>query len=241
MRHDIFSKTNLLLTKLRTGQGFAKWQVSIGGRFPHETYDHIITCAERVLTYTALIGFASASFAPGVEGSGQDGSAAETEWQRDFRRLLASLAPTSHQITSRLALLSSSVANGQPLPPYMRPLEPYHLLRRLEAIDAELLSVKHIDEPGYAAFAVLQIASRSVVSDVNALTEHVRKLVGELDFSFHIVSTADDESSTSTAETVGTTGEGDADGDKASAARLRGDEDANSGKTRMSHKSQKHD
>lgn len=195
IRHSVFSKSYILLNKLRVGQAFTKWQVSVGGRFPSETYNDIITCAERVLTYTALIGFASASFGPSAEGSDTNGTmeqeAKETEWQRDFKRLLSSLAPTSHQITSRLALLSSSVQNGQPLPPYMLPLEPFHLLSQMEQVDRELLSVKHIAEPNYAAFAVLQIATRSLVGDLNALTEHVKNLVGELDFSFHVASTAE--------------------------------------------------
>lgn len=51
-------------------------------------------------------------------------------------------------------------------------------------INKEILSINHIAQPGYAAFAVMQIASRSLIYDLNKLTEDVKSLVGELDFSF---------------------------------------------------------
>jgi hypothetical protein len=68
-----------------------------------------------------------------------------------------------------LALLSSSITNGQPLPPYLKPPEAYQLSRRLEAVDRDILSIKHIAEPGYAAFAVLQISTRCIHMDLEKL------------------------------------------------------------------------
>lgn len=59
---------------------------------------------------------------------------------------------TSQTVTSLLSLLSSSVTNGNALPPYLRTPEPYALAERLENIDRDILSVKHIAEPGYASF-----------------------------------------------------------------------------------------
>ena len=188
-RSRMFSKTQLLIQKLRSSYGLTSWQLGIGGRFPSETYGEIIKRVERILLYTALIGFASASFSPGAEeafhihAAGGTGHAEESEWQRAFKKLAVQVSPTAHEITSRLALLSSSVTNGTPLPPYLRGLEGYHLMRRLRELDPDVLSVKHLDEPGYAAFAVLQVSARSVVGDLNELTELVGKLVGELDFS----------------------------------------------------------
>lgn len=56
-------------------------------------------------------------------------------------------------------------------------------------VDPEILSLKHISEPGYAAFAVMSISTRCIHMDVERLLKAVKGLVGELDFSFHVVST----------------------------------------------------
>lgn len=180
---NLLSKSHLLITAMRTSLNYSRWQLSIGGRFPKETYDDMIDDVEGIVRSTALLGYASRTFAAGADSN------PETEWTRDFKALSASIGTTSHDITSRLALLSSSLSNGQPLPPYLQPLQPFQLLTKLEALDRDILSVRHLAEPGYAAFAVMQIASRVIIMDLNAVTERVKSLVGELDFSFHVVST----------------------------------------------------
>ncbi|KAL5440165.1 hypothetical protein PMIN06_009738 [Paraphaeosphaeria minitans] len=85
-------------------------------------------------------------------------------------------------------MLSSSVTNSVPLPPYLAPPTAYALSSKLEALDRNIMSLRHISEPGYAAFAVIQISTRCIQMDVERLLGRVRGLVGELDFSFHIVS-----------------------------------------------------
>lgn len=137
-----------------------------------------------------------------------DGSG--SAWMHDFRRLVATAKVTTHEVTSLLCLLSASITNRQPLPPYLKTPRPYSFSKRLEALDKDILSIKHIAEPGFAAFAVLQISTRCIVGDVERLMwyvrtiflcrrnanfynlfRHVKGLVGELDFSFHAVSTTD--------------------------------------------------
>jgi tRNA U38,U39,U40 pseudouridine synthase TruA len=100
-----------------------------------------------------------------------------------------------------LSLLSSSIQNGQPLPPYLKVPNPYQLSRKLEAVDSDILSLRHIAEPGYAAFAVMAISTRCISMDIERLLKAVKKLVGELDFSFHVVST-NTSSENSSAETL---------------------------------------
>ena len=67
----------------------------------------------------------------------------------------------------------------------------------MEAVDRDILSIRHIAEPGYAAFAVMQISTRCIHMDIQKLLSAVKKLVGELDFSFHTVSTQDSSQTTS--------------------------------------------
>ena len=98
-----------------------------------------------------------------------DGDNSQTEWFNGFRRLMGSINITSHEITSMLSLLSASITSGQPLPPYLTTPQPYQLSGKLEALDYDILSVRHITEPGYAAFAVMQISTRCIVGDLEKL------------------------------------------------------------------------
>lgn len=179
VRLAVFAKEMLLIQTMRANLGFQSWQLEIGGKFPKEIYSKLVTEAESILSWMSMIAYASKSFAI----SGDDGS--KDEWQLDFLKLVSSVETTSEQVSSRLALLSNSVSNGTPLPPYLQPVQSYNLDDKLQMINKEILSISHIAQPGYAAFAVMQIASRSLIYDLNKLTEDVKSLVGELDFSFH--------------------------------------------------------
>ena len=121
-----------------------------------------------ILNYLALISYASRSFIHDV-----DTSPDQATWIHDFSRLVSSISTTSQEITSILALLSAAVTNGNPLPPYLRAPRPYQLSQKLEELDADILSIKHIAEPGYSAFAVIQIASSLISDDLAKLIEYV--------------------------------------------------------------------
>lgn len=136
----------------------------------------------------ALISYASKDFTDNTHNHDPD----QTSWLRDMERLVQFTHVTSHEITSLLALLSASVTNGSmtpkrsvsdvslakpvllaPLPPYLKKPQPFRLSERLEALDADILSINHIAEPGYAAFAVMQIASSMIGDDLGKLIESV--------------------------------------------------------------------
>ena len=48
-------------------------------------------------------------------------------------------------------------------------------------------------EPGYAAFAVMQIAATMLADDLEGLLRETKKLVGEMDFSVNVVREEDYE------------------------------------------------
>jgi hypothetical protein len=98
-----------------------------------------------------------------------DPNASNSDWLHDFKKLVSSARVTTHEVTSVLCLLSASITNRQPLPPYLKTPRPYSFTRRLEALDKDILSIKHIAEPGYATFSVLQISTRCIVGDVDRL------------------------------------------------------------------------
>jgi hypothetical protein len=68
-----------------------------------------------------------------------------------------------------LSLLSSALLHGRPLPPYLTPPTTGRYLQRLNAIDREILSNRHIAEPEYSAFAVMQICARCIQDDMRKI------------------------------------------------------------------------
>jgi hypothetical protein len=110
----------------------------------------------------ALIGYASREFSHGDEDS-------ESKWSENFRRLMLEANITTQEITSILSLLSGSIKNGQPLPPYLKTPKPYSLTAKLEEMDNDILSVRHINEAGYSALAVIQLCSRCALGDLDKL------------------------------------------------------------------------
>lgn len=112
----------------------------------------------------ALISYASQCFSDTKHKDSEQGT-----WLQDMSRLVQIVNVTSHEITSILVLLSASVTNGSPLPPYIKKPQSFKLSEKLEALDADILDVSHISEPGYAAFAVMQIASSLINDDLGKL------------------------------------------------------------------------
>lgn len=186
-RHKIFGKLLLLLPSLKQHADWQKWEPTIGGKFPRETYDGITLRSMNIMNYLSLMAYATQSWT--IENGAKYPNTEPTrrrEWLNDLMTLVDSIGPTSHSITSILSLLSASVKTGSALPPYIQLPEPYDLSRRLEKLDKGILDAKHVEEPGYSAYAVLQVCSSLVTDDLRRLVDHVRELVGETDFSFTV-------------------------------------------------------
>ena len=188
IRHKIFSKCHIIISGLRTQTSFIKYDIPVGGRFPVQQYKQLLTELQNVLNFIALISVASVPFNELKTEQDDDHG---LEWLLHFRNVIGEAKITSQSVTTLLSLLSSSITNGNPLPPYLRVPAPYQLSERLDALDQDILSIRHIAEPGYASFSVIQIGTKSLVDDLQKLLDGVRELVGELDFSFHVISTMD--------------------------------------------------
>jgi len=183
VRHKTFGKLVLLLPSLRQHTEWQKWEVSIGGKFPRGTYETIIMKLEKIMQYMALMSYATQTWSNKNDDPASQ-SAYHRVWLDDLSRLLKTVNPTSHSITSTLTLLSGSVTQGSALPPYMHMPEPYHLSRRLESLDRGILDIRHVEEPGYSAYAVMQVTSSLIHDDLKKLVLLVKELVGEVDFGF---------------------------------------------------------
>ncbi|KIY04117.1 uncharacterized protein Z520_00809 [Fonsecaea multimorphosa CBS 102226] len=175
-RRKVFDKLIVMLNRLREHSQFLKYEPTFGGKFPKETYDELIVHMQSLFNYMALTAYSSNAFSSESE---------ESEWLKLFKRVTANSTITSHALTSTLCLVSASITNSQPLPPYISVARPIDIAGQLAAIDPGILSIKHIKEPCYAAFAVLEIASILIMQETCAVLAKVRELVGEVDFSVH--------------------------------------------------------
>ncbi|ELR07383.1 hypothetical protein VC83_06608 [Pseudogymnoascus destructans] len=186
-RHKIFSKLMMILPSLKKHADWQKWEPTVGGKFPRETYEAIILRSTNILNYLSIISYATQIWSK-EEGSvpTQTETATQRAWLNDLSVLIEDVGPASHQITSALSLLSASITQGSTLPPYIQLPEPYYLNKRLEALDAGILGMRHIEEPGYSAYACLQVATSLITDDLARLVKHVKDLVGETDFSFTV-------------------------------------------------------
>ncbi|MCJ1389451.1 hypothetical protein MMC18_002308 [Xylographa bjoerkii] len=184
-RNQILNKELALFAQLRQHSDATSFEPTLGGKFPKGRYDTIINEVQNILNYMSLISYATRNYGQGVDTLG------ERKWVKDFARVLSSIHVTSQEVTSLLSLLSASVTNSSPLPPYLKVPSAYEISVKMKEVDADILSINHIAEPGYAAFAVTQVASSLINDDLNKLLANVKELVGETDFSFHIVSSAE--------------------------------------------------
>ncbi|KAK3313703.1 hypothetical protein B0H66DRAFT_358322 [Apodospora peruviana] len=127
-------------------------------------------------------------------------------WLNAVAEVFASLSPTHHNVLSTLTLLSNSLLSGQSLPPFLPLPRPYELTRRLMNIshnvtgscdqdredepllsgDKGILDPRHMEQPGYAEFAALQVCTALMCDDLDAVMKAVSGLVGVVDFSFRV-------------------------------------------------------
>lgn len=135
-----------------------------------------------ILRFTGMIAFVTNTFKE------LDGPATtERTWLRDFKDLIASLELTSHSVTSLLAIISGAITSGKPLPPYLTAPDRYHIDDLLSDLDSDILRTTHVCEPGYAAFAVMQVSTTMLAEDLAELLADTKILVGEAEFNMDIV------------------------------------------------------
>jgi hypothetical protein len=156
------------------------------------------------MNYLSLMVYATQAWQAEL-GDNYPNSKQETrrKWLTDLTHLIDNVRPTSHSITSILSLLSASVKTGSALPPYIQLPEPYNLSRRLEALDKGILDSRHVQEPGYSAYAVMQVCSSLVFDDLARLVDNVKDLVGETDFSFKVTTSESSVDSTGSERSSG--------------------------------------
>lgn len=157
-RRKIFKEEMQLLTALRMHSHFSSYEPAIGGKFPKQTYDSIISEVQRILNSMSLMAHTAQSLSSLPESENS-----ESKWKTRLAEIAFSSADfNSHRITSLLCNLSAALTNAQPLPPYLSTTESFPLARRMQRIDQGLLDIRHAEDPDFSAFVALEVL-RSVV------------------------------------------------------------------------------
>ncbi|ETS83906.1 hypothetical protein PFICI_05782 [Pestalotiopsis fici W106-1] len=188
-RRRLFGKLLLLLPSLNQHANFQRYEPTIGGKFPRQTYLDIIQRATRITSYLTLMSHSVTWH--------QNPSQEDRAWNQALSALLQDVSSTKDTIICTLALVSNSLLNGQPLPPNIPVPKPYELTRHLQKIKVpapsagtgptiNLLDASNMAENGYAEFAVLQVTSVLVCDELAGIVKGVGKLVGVVDFSFRV-------------------------------------------------------
>jgi hypothetical protein len=139
------------------------------------------------MSYLSLVAYATQSWSTKTDHqTSTTNPAARTAWLHDLTQLIDRIGPASHEVTSTLILLSHSVTQGTPLPPYFNAPKGFDLSKSLEALDSGILDARHVEEPGYSAYAVCQVGNSLINDDLQRLTEAIKELVGETDFSWKV-------------------------------------------------------
>jgi hypothetical protein len=60
----------------------------------------------------------------------------------------------------------------------------YHLSEKLRGLDPDILSIKHMQDAGYSAYAVMEIISSMIIHDLDVLVTSTESLVGVISFDF---------------------------------------------------------
>ncbi|KIX06506.1 uncharacterized protein Z518_04482 [Rhinocladiella mackenziei CBS 650.93] len=194
-RSRLFAKQLILIQAMKNHLKFIRWEPTFGGRFPRETYGRLLNHTQNILRFTGMVAHVTKTFEELPENTHRHPPVAEESmsetvkgtWLKEFKDLIASLELTSHDVTSLLAIISGAIVTGKPLPPYLKAPEHYHIGETLTRLDADILSVKHVCEPGYSAFAVMQVSTTMLAQDLADLLVETKKLVGEADFSLDVV------------------------------------------------------
>lgn len=163
-RRRIFKEEMMLLAGLRMHSHFSAFEPPIGGKFPKETYDNIISEVQRILTSMSLMAHTTQNLDALAVESEHSGHGSDPPWMSHFAEIAQKSADfNSHQITSLLCHLSAAITNAQPLPPYLSAPESFPLARQMQKIDDKLLNISHIEDPSFSAFVALEVL-RSVVT-----------------------------------------------------------------------------
>ncbi|KAJ5494426.1 hypothetical protein N7463_010513 [Penicillium fimorum] len=189
-RSRLFTKQIIILEGIKKHRKFMAWEPVLGGKFPQASYDKLIDHTQRMLHFTTMIYHVAESFQNFPTPTGIEKSSSDA-WLNDFKQLVISLELSSRDISTTLSMVATAITTGRPLPPFLTAPEPVNLDQLLKKSDRHILSSARVCEPGYAAFAVIQVANTLLADDLKGLLCETKKLVGEENFGVDVLTLRD--------------------------------------------------
>ncbi len=189
-----------------------RWEPTIGGRFPVETYREIMVRSERILGYLTLVSYAlmrpprthEAEKDPDNEqtdhqaagSSDADADTQDNRWWGALAKALRGVEPTYHAVLLTLTLSSNSLLSGLSLPPITGRLieapkggpdsSSGHENPGPNTVDISILDARNRKLRGYAEFVVMQACGTLVSHEAQGLLWAVSRLVGVEDFRIRV-------------------------------------------------------
>ncbi|KAJ8096481.1 hypothetical protein POJ06DRAFT_264139 [Lipomyces tetrasporus] len=169
-RLDVLQQVNRHIVKLKASSAFSKWQVTIGGEFPVKAYREAIRLLDRISAELSVVGYTASTLS--IEASEQS----------CYLASLDRLRGPSQRVTLALCLLSASITNGVPLPPYF-PLGSTedHPERVFNAANNE--DGVHKINVDLQALSIISTSMGRLHEDMLLYTQTIRTICGELNFS----------------------------------------------------------
>lgn len=133
-----------------------------------------------IMHFITMISYVTESYSSVISKAESQDIAAS--WLQDFKELVASMQLSSQNVTTLLSIISGAIAGEKPLPPYLKAPDLVHLTTLLKKMNGDILSIRHVCEPGYAAFAVMQVATTMLWDNLEGLLQETKNLVGEVVF-----------------------------------------------------------
>lgn len=147
----------------------------------HRFLDEINT-HRSILEHVSLLSFATQAWSADNPGHTLHQHANDRKWLEDLSRLIGPTNSIEEHVTSVLWELSAAISTGRPLPRRREAFRICDLSRKLRSVDGEVLGIEHVQEAGYSAFAVIEIISHMIATDLDKLVTQVESLVGVVDF-----------------------------------------------------------
>ncbi|KAB5515666.1 hypothetical protein GE09DRAFT_979456 [Coniochaeta sp. 2T2.1] len=211
-RRGTFSKVMRRIYSVESHLKWQRWEPTIGGRFPVETYREIMVRSEHILGYLTLLSYAL-THPPRTHVAEKDPDNEQTDdqaagpsdadidtqdnrWWGALANALRGVEPTYHAVLLTLTLLSNSLLSGLSLPPITGRLVEVpkdghnsssgHGKPGPNAVDISILDARNRNLRGYAEFVVIQACGTLVSHEVQGLLRAVSRLVGVEDFSIRV-------------------------------------------------------
>ncbi|RFU27990.1 Catechol 1,2-dioxygenase, partial [Scytalidium lignicola] len=183
-RKAMFNKILVLSFLTKHNVYLQKYEPGLGGRFPVAIFEDVLSQLSVLLDYMSLLSYATEIWEAEGPSSNYFHNSHSKAWLSDLSKLIGPINPTEEKITSILLQLSAAVVTGRALPPGLEAPKPYQLSAKLRELDPDLLHIKHMQEVGYSAYAVMEIISSMITHKISVLVKTIEKLVGVVNFDF---------------------------------------------------------